>query len=366
MNGGVISPGRIQPNIRQPRFGSAAEVKALKEAVKIGQEGVAKIANEGIADGLLKFFSKGLFQRDVRVGGMSLEDMAARLQTLIGVYILQGYLSIKEKKHPWETNGRNVVVWLLTTYVVQFLKNDSFGINTLLLNPFMKPKVDYSKPVEKVAEPVKQAVERKGFGKLVHAVLEPLGKLLAPLKPVVEQIGRMLDRLINPLRMDINYVDILERAGVKVSESEKKAVAAGKKSLWASQDVNLLSRVNNLYDSLQAKVKAEGLESLSAQDQKIFKELPSFLKRVNFFPIISTALITAATVYIIGSLAMKIVYKFIAPLDKDFIPKDGKDKGQNKSPAATSAEAQPHISQLSIHRPRAFEAFGRPGGGHVS
>ena len=302
-----------------PQFGSATELRMLKEAATMGEKEVAKIAHSGIADKLLGFFSKGFFQKDVRVGGMSLEDVAARLQTLIGVYIMQGYLSIKDQKHPWETNGRNAVVWLLTTYVVQFLKNDKMGVNTLLLNPFMRQKV----------------ADTKG--------MNPLQKL------------------VNKFRMDADYVDILKRAGVKVSGEEHKLAQAGKKSVWASQDVNLLTRVNTLFDELKLKVKTEGIEALSAEDQQVFKAMPKFLRRINAFPLVSTALITAATVYIVGSLAMKFVYKFIAPFDKDFDPNKGKKGAAAPAAPGAPATAAAAPKALSFAQPGLFQQFQQGG-----
>lgn len=324
----------------------------------MGKEAVTQVAHEGAADKLAHFFSKKAFQRDVRVGGMSLEDVAARAQTLIGVYLGQLYFSVKNQQHPWETNGRNAVVWLMTTYLVQLLKTDSkLGINTLLLNPFMRPRVDYSKPIEPLPQIIKAPIERTGVKKLFHTLMTPVRmawgltlKLLSPLAPVANAVAKGVDRLINPLRMDVNYVDIMERAGVLVSDADRQAVAAGKKSLWASLDVNKLSRINNLFDELKIAVKDKGLEALSKEDQAIYKALPTFLKRLNIFPLVSTSLITAATVYLVGSVAMKIVYKFIAPLDKDFDPNSL--RGQKKQPLLPKLPLA-----ISVAQPRRFAAF---------
>lgn len=307
------------------RFGNQA--LALKQAAQLGEKAVVDVAHCGTAEKLFKFFSKDVFNRDVRVGGLSLEDVAARAQTIIGVYLMQGYLAVKDHKHPWETNGRNITVWLMTTFLTQFLKNDHFGVNTLLLNPFMKPKVTDSAAIAK----------------------------LGP-----------IERWINKKRLDINYIDIVKRAGITVKDEDLAKVVAGKKSLWASLDTNKIDRINNLYEELNAAAKSGGKEALDklkqegleATDKQIFEAMPAFLRRINAFPLISTALITACTVYIIGSLAMKITYSVFAKHDKDFDPNAVAGKKKHDTPAAPQASGgQPAQHQLSISQPNTFAAF---------
>jgi len=240
-----------------------------------------EIANLNIARQMKKIVDKLGLTKDIRAGGLSLEDIAGRLQTLIGVYILQGYYAAKEHKHPYETNGRNAVVWLMTIALPALPKSENFGVNTLLLNPIMQKKGTASK---------------------------------------IPGMQNLLDKV----RMDADYFDIIEKAGIKVSDAEKIGAQKGKKALWASGwlDSNRIEQIQNLAKELQAKVDKK--EVLKEGEADILKSIPGFFKRVNTFNIASTAIITAATVYFIGGVAMKIVNKVFTPLDNN--PAGGKDK----------------------------------------
>lgn len=310
------------------RFQGAPQqlAKELGEtAVREAGDQVAKIANIGFAEKIFKIF--GRLNADVRQGGLSLEDMAARLLTVIGIYIPQGYLSIKENKHKWETNGRNVVVWTMTLGLTWLLKNDKWGTNTLL-DKFMHPKV---------AE---------------------------------DQTRGLIDRLINKVRLPVDYVDILKAADLVEKDFAPKG------AYWSKLDANKLSKINNFFDDLKARAQKGALGEIEVIDKKlvngemknvtrkiaekeILEALPGFIKRMNIFPLVSTTLITAATVYIIGDIAMRIVYKFIAPFDHDFDPDRVKKKKSGNAQPASASAASPAMRSISMHQPRAFQAFAR-------
>lgn len=265
-----------------PRFGGGAT-----EAVK---QGCVQIEHLKIAKQIQRMFKWGT--KDVRVGGLSLEDMAGRLQTLFGVYLLQGFFAVKDEKHPWETNGRNAIVWLMTLGLTSLTKSENYGVNTVLLNPFMKQK---------------------------GAAVRFLPFLKKPFDAV---------------RMDMDYVDIIEKCGIKISDGEKAGAQKGTKALWASSwlDANKVEKIQNKLIELNQKT------SLSQSEKLLQEAIPKFFKRINLFNLASTGIITAATVYFIGGVAMRIVNKFISPLDKDF---DGNKKNQ----PSTAAPASPSLPQ---------------------
>jgi hypothetical protein len=266
-----------------------------------GSSAVKDIAHIDIANGVLSGIRKLGITKDIRVGGLSLEDISGRLQTLIGVYILQGFFAYKDQKHPWETNGRNAVVWTMTAALTSWSKSDSYGVNTLLFNHFMKEKGTPNK---------------------------------------IPGMKALLDLS----RMDVDYLKILEAAGIDVPSKDKEAAMKGKKALWASSwlDSNKVMRIQNHLESLHAKKLAlKAGETLSEADQKMMEAIPHFFKRVNLANFGSTALITAATVYLIGSVAMQIVNKLFTPLDEDTGMLSIKTKSQKQGcltkPAAPSA-----------------------------
>jgi hypothetical protein len=292
--------------VTQPSAIPARRTGSVPSPARFGAvpEKAVKVAHLQTAKGIQKLFSWA--KSDIRVGGLSLEDMAGRLLTLIGIYIPQGYFAIKDEKHPWETNGRNAVVWLMTLALTSMTKSENYGVNTLLLNPIMKQKGSAT-----------------------------------PWLPFMK-------RILDPFRMDVDYLDILEHAGIALSKDEKRLAGEGKKALWASSwlDVNKLEKIQNHYKTLQQKVadKVANKEALSKVDKRMLEvdkrmleAIPSFFKRINAFNFVSTALITAATVYFIGGVAMRIVNKVFSPLDKDYEGPNAKKK--LPEPAAHSGGA---------------------------
>lgn len=284
-----------------PRFGNAAST--------FSEEAGKQVAHLGTAQHIKSFITKiGLTSKDARVGGLSLEDIAGRLQTLIGVYILQGYFAYKDHKHPWETNGRNAVVWLMTLALTTWSKSESYGINTLVFNHFMQEKGTPNKV--------------PGLRKL----------------------------LLDPLRMDVDYMKILDKAGINIEDKEKDAAMKGQKALWASSwlDSNKVMRIQNYEKELKVKL-ANG--TIKADEKTMLAAIPKFFNRVNIANFGSTAVITLATMYLIGSVAMKIVNKLFTPLDEDTgmmsvksnkaqkdSSKDGK-KNQPSTPATYTPQA---------------------------
>lgn len=307
-NHSAFPPYRPEKRLLSPRFG-AVEGQALEMTEKIakaaGQE--ANIRGYRAADMAQKVFGAGLFNIDSRRGGLSLEDVAGRLQTLVGVYLLQGYYSIKDDKHPWETNGRNAMVWIITLLLQSLTKSENFGVNTLLFNPLMKQK----------------GAESSRF----------------------EFVQNALDKT----RMNVGYLDILKDAGIPMTRQEEAEALKGKKALWASSwlDNNKIALIKNRYETLKQKAMEGGAikpEKLTAEERRIFESIPGFFHRINGWNGLSTAIIMGVTVYFIGGVAMRIVNKVISPLDKDF---DGNQQpGQTGKPspfANKGAAAKPPV-----------------------
>ncbi len=268
------------------RFGSGVASLAKVAGSEVPQEAVVR--GYRFASFIKNRLLGGkLFNNDIRWGGLSLEDMASRVQTLLGVYLLQGYYAIKDDKHPWETNGRNAVIWVMTLLLQNLAKSENYGVNTLLFNPFMR---------------------QKGY-----------------LSSEMSGLQKFLDHG----RMDVDYLDILQDAGIKISDEELKGARKGKKALWASSwlDANKTDLIKKRYRDLHHKIQ-ENAKAIADQrplphiltplEEAIEKEIPRFFKRINGWNMASTALLVGATIYFIGGVAMDIVNKVISPLDKDF------------------------------------------------
>lgn len=301
-----------------PRFGGGAAAFAKIAGQQPQPE--ALVRGFPLANALKNnLFGAKLFNKDVRMGGLSLEDVAGRLQTLIGVYLLQGYYAVKDDKHPWETNGRNAMIWVMTLVLQNLTKSENYGLNTLLCNPFMRQKGHLSSEMA------------------------------------------WLQNGLDKFRMDADYLDILQDAGISMSTDELKGAREGKKALWASSwlDANKTDLIRRRYESLKSRVSTqegkEILSQLTQEEQKIYKSIPSFFNRINSWNNLSTAIIVGSTIYLIGGVAMKIVNKVISPLDKDFDGNPNKKHPGQTSPA--TALANPFASPGFNPQATSFSSF---------
>lgn len=310
--------------------------------------------------------------RDIRKFNLSLEDWAARFLTVFSIYIPQGFLAVKENRHKWETNGRNVVIWTMTFALTALMKNDKFSANSWL-NRFMAPNNHYDKigfgieVAEAHKSQLQKSLSEKPAGVLgrwrhkrqaarlvsVEKTLQALGGEFETLKAVAEKaglrlpaadasapLGERLNHLYKaadqaklilkdlpgnkpaPLarfRLDGNYFQLLRKSGLRVDGQNH--------ALWSSMDINDCDKLVQYLESKLAKSQANG-QTLNAVEQKLLKLAKQVVRRSSAFRLVATSLITAATVYVIGGVAMEIVYRFIAPFDHDFVPPD---KGKNRS-----------------------------------
>jgi hypothetical protein len=256
----LVMPMALRTSVasaKNQHFGNQA---VLKSAAVLGETAVERFSNR-----IYPFFRKIGKIEIGKYGGLGLEDWAARCLTLIGLYIPQGYIAVKNDSHVWETNGRNALMWILAVGIVSFAKNDRWGFNTVL-NHFMKNR---------------QAEETNTFW----------------------------GKLTSKFGLDGDYFKVLKEAGIPHKAEDAK------RAFWASMDSNMVDRLVHHYDKLTAKGTA-----LSEAEQTSHKLLGQFLRRRNAFSLTATALITGLTVYLIGKVAMDFVFKYIAPLDHDYEP----------------------------------------------
>lgn len=285
----VARPGEL------PRFGNALAKEALYKAV--GDSAVDRLS-----DAMYPFFRK-IGQWDIgKVGGLALEDWAARFLTLFGLYIPQGLIAIKQDSHKWETNGRNVFMWILNIAVVSFAKNDKYGLNTLL-NNFMKDKT---------------TADSKTW----------------------------IGRLVSKFGLEGDYFKALAECGIK-TKAEDRA-----KAFWASMDSNMMDSLVAKYNGLFEKQAAGKV--LNDAEKGLHKLLGQFLNRRNAFNLASTTVITLATMYLIGKLAMDFVFTFIAPLDHDFEPMK---RGGHGAPAQ-KPQRQPQLPTFPAQQYPAYPQNG--------
>ncbi|MBY0404580.1 MAG: hypothetical protein K2X66_11825, partial [Cyanobacteria bacterium] len=217
--------------------------------------------------------------------GLSMEDKAARLLTILGIYIPQGIASIHKDQHKWETNGRNALVWTMTLFLTILVKNDKYSVNTFL-NHFMANKNEIS-------------TQPKGAFK----------------------------KLMAPFGIKGDYFKILESAGIKFDNVKDRA-----KAFWSSLDDNKMSTIVEHYQYLKTKIADK--KTLTTLEKEAYELVPQFLNRRNLFNLTSTGIISVLTMFVIGKVAMDLVFHFIAPLDHDYDPtRFKKDKpGNNPNP----------------------------------
>lgn len=252
-----------------------------------GKELVSEIKNIGTADSLYKKF--GRMQVDLKIGGLSINDWASRVNTALAVYLPALYFSlVPEKKHFWETNGRNVLIWFATLGVALGTKHPKIGANGLF-NHLMPQKKNL------------KLADATGFG---------------------DKLGRLWQKGLDKLRPSYDYYDLLYKAGV-LTEKEMKTARNKLDNQWASLDNNQIERlkmkVDQISKELEKPLENRQLEGMTRKDaEKFLKDAPNLMNRLSSMKIASLLANTGATVYLVGILAMDIVFKYIAPKDPDF------------------------------------------------
>lgn len=207
----------------------------------------------------------------IKLGNMSLPDWTSRLMTL-GLYIPQGYFAIKYQRQPYETWGRNFLVWLSTFYLIMMSKKPDFPIN-LLFNQLFLPKQKTPKGI--------------------------------------------LSKLVNPIRPEFNYLECFKRAGINLDKIGAKGDLSkiiSKNAFWATLDLNELRQIKFYVERLKNRFRATSEIRLLREKIKVEK----FLNNMLVMNVLKNLALAVLTAYCIGVLVPYLVFKYISPLDKQF------------------------------------------------
>ena len=221
----------------------------------------------------------------IKLGNMSLPDWTSRLMTL-GLYIPQGYFAIKYQRQPYETWGRNVLVWISTFYLIMLSKNPSFPINQFFNQLFL---------------PKQQLKRAKTIGQKLKLLLSP---------------KKLLNELINPFRPDFNYLECFKKAGINL---QKLGITGNlsqevKKAPWSLLDLNELRQVKGYVDQLQMRYSVTSELRILGQKMKIER----FLNNMLILNLVKSMTLALLTAYLIGIVVPYLVFRYISPLDKRF------------------------------------------------
>ncbi|MEB3286270.1 MAG: hypothetical protein VKJ04_02085 [Vampirovibrionales bacterium] len=327
-----------------------------------------------------------LVSKEPTFWNLSINDWMIRFYQIFGLYLPQAYNASKKDRHKIETNGRNAVIWTGTLLLTLLTKHDKFSINALL-NQFMKPQgTPYQlaknelaiarEHLQEIAEkmqanpPVKPwrlyrldsegnivtrwlkwrkvNKEARKTEKLQASLTRKQGRLEKTLETLLKQHGNetkaaafkgsRFHQWVNKIRLEYDYYEILQRkeVGIHVAKSDYR------KAYWSS--LNKLD-VDKLLDRLHMLQQAQAKKTLNAIGETELKALGKFLNRMNTFKNISTATLTALTVYVVGTLLMKFIFRYIAPLDHDFDP--------DRVPANLRKRIKTH-SETELHAPQSL------------
>jgi hypothetical protein len=269
---------------------------------------VSEIKGINTANRLYNVF--GRIQSDPKIWGFSINDWASRLNTALAVYAPALYFSlVPEKKHFWETNGRNVLIWFTTLGVTVLTKHPTMGVNPML-NHVM---------------PQKRALQPKAS--------ETFG----------DKIGRHVQKGLDVFRPKYDYYDMLHKAGVLTQEEARNA-RNNKANKW-DLDNNQIERLKMKMEQLSEKFKSnKAIEGMSQSEAETFaKNAPKLMNRLSNMKMAALSANAAATIFIIGIWAMNMVFKYIAPHDPDF-DASKYNKAKNKSKNSTAASASTNVS----------------------
>ncbi|MBY0451161.1 MAG: YppG family protein [Cyanobacteria bacterium] len=310
--------GGHSPLRARPGFSGKTEATVARELAEQALKPL--FTPEGFWGKRIHPFAESLANIKLQFANMSLEDWASRLNTIFAIYLPQTAVAFAKSQHVWETLGRNVLVWCATLAVVAYNKNDTYSVNTLVFDKFMRP-ADPALP-----ELVNLATRHSGKIPLAEAKKlasqYPGSKLAKALVKTAETAGQshvsgpgFWSKVQHKMGLSGDYFALLERAGVRFSEKDRK------KAYWASIDANEVDKIQAFAGRVAKKLESSGKHDAALLgDKKLAELVPSFLNRLKWCKLGSTAVITALIAVVVGKVTMDIVFKFIAPLDHDFDP----------------------------------------------
>lgn len=281
---------------------------------------------------------------------MSVEDWIIRISLIPGLYLPQTLIAFHEDKHKYETLGRNVLSWSSAVLFTFLTKHPTIGVNAFL-NFFMEPK--------------KPDLAWPSLKEFRH--------------PQVA-VGKLMRKLTNPLAMEFDYLDLLQKAGVEAKD----------RSRWIKTDQNQLEKVLQVtlnkakeksiaalapeearaYKAAQNSLENAGIfkvlkvgdqhtvqkllkkgmqKALTVDELALLRHTNSFFNRVNLFKVISFAVFAALNYYLIGQLVMELVFRLFAPMDHDFRPDrfHGKTLFGPKAPPPDTSRAGQKVTNPS-------------------
>jgi hypothetical protein len=312
--------GKRRPIAAKPELPlfSGAQQSALASAARHSAEAaddlVTKVKWAGFSKKLANIFNRTF--KNPEIWGFSLEDWASRLNVAVAVYFPALLFScFPDLKHFWETNGRNVLLWFATLGITRVTKDPKIGLNPLVLDKLMQEKAR--------------------------------GSSLTP-----------MTRVLNKLRPDFDFHDVFKAAELKDAE----------KLYWGGLDKNQKDKIQKALAESADKIKvlqAKPIAELSQADRLLLKlaHAPSLFNRISAMKTISTLVQMGLTVYLIGVVAMEIVFRYIAPRDKDFdaskYEKMKAMKRARKMQKKLQKQSLPPHAPASFNQPRTFESLFR-------
>ena len=249
-------------------------------------------------------------QVETKALNLSLEDWAGRFISVASVYIPQTMIALVNRAHIFETIGRNILAWSFKFGVLVGNKHPRFSLAKGVLDPLMQPK--------------RATVRGPAWQKPIRS-------------------------LVNRLRPEGDYFDILQAANIPFSSKDRHS------AFWTKLDeTNHWQAVTRLYQDLKQKPAAQ----LSKQEEHLLKLIPQFAARRSLFNFALAATIVSLATILVGRVSMDIVFKWIAPLDKDFNPAGWTNRQQlnqakapSPLPAPSSALTQPGQASTDANTP---------------
>jgi hypothetical protein len=292
-------------------------------------QGVSQITHGKVASKIQNWF--GHISLEEKPFGLSRQDVTSRVNTGVAVYLPALYFSlVPEKKHFLETNGRNLLIWGVTLGLTLLTKSPKYGINPPLTYLFMNPKNYRPKP-----------------GKNSISQLFTQG------------VKQPLERLSRPFRPDYNYFDLLEHLHPEKKYPPDKRHDA----VWSSVNRNsnlkaaLQSRFKNIVKVVDKNVIVKNPDQLrtlanhlKVSPERATRVLNDFTSRMTNLTLFGSIINTILTCTVLGIWVMKIVFKYIAPLDPDFTPKDKPTAKSTPASFSSSNKPSPDRDGLLVSR----------------
>lgn len=273
---------------------------------------VSDITHGQIAEKTRKIF--GHISLEERPFGLSRQDVTSRVNVGTAVYLPAFFFSfIPHKKHFYETNGRNLLLWWTTLGLTLLTKSPKYGLNPPLTYLFMNSKKQ--RPLS----------PKGGFASVVH-----------------DYFKKPLERLSRPLRPNYNYFELLEY----LVPEKKYSLKERQDAKWSGLSDNYKAALERRFALL--KNNPEELQKLARHLEipsvEAATALGDFTSRATRLKLFSAATSAFLAVTVLGVALMQIVLKYIAPLDPDF--QENTQGVTNNNTASSKSFSKPSQQKL--------------------